>query len=591
MAGCGGGGGGGSTNPSDALTLGPCSVSTAAGNLIYSTVWGSAPSGASQFIEILDEDGFLVRTDSLNRSGAVNSGLNISNISSGVHQLRITLYASSNANGTVLGVSNSALDLCAGGPGGATVTVTSTNANVANTLEVFPKKVTLFTESTQQFFATGRSGSQLAFLAPGSVAWDVTGGVGSASATGQFTATTAGSGSMRAQTTTLSGSSPVTVNERVVTTSKWTVMVFMNAANDLFSYSDQDVNEMEQVADNPDVRFVVQWKQSKDKWPSSSFDGVRRVLVKPDNTGIVVSDVIQNNLQKNGQHLDMGDPQTLNDFIKWTKQNYPAQRYVLILWNHGNGWRRSADNSWSSRAFSYDDQFGSSIQTWELDEALQDETVDILAWDSSLMQMMEVAYEARDYADYVVGSEESPPGEGYPYHLVFDPFRDNPDASTATLAKGFVDGMLNYAPYDTRKITQSVLDTSQLDALATSIDNLAGQLIANAVPLETVIPAVRNQAQGFSSTEVRIYRDLVNICELLEANGSVPASVKSACVDVRAKVAAALVWEGHNSNSPGSEGIAIDFSSGSIFASFRFDYLRMKIAQDTRWDEYLTQAP
>ena len=49
-----------------------------------------------------------------------------------------------------------------------------------------------------------------------------------------------------------------------VTTTKWPVLVYINAANDLYQFSDLNMNQMEQVAGNNQVRFVVQWKQSTD---------------------------------------------------------------------------------------------------------------------------------------------------------------------------------------------------------------------------------------------------------------------------------------------------------------------------------------
>jgi Clostripain family len=92
--------------------------------------------------------------------------------------------------------------------------------------------------------------------------------------------------------------------------------------------------------------------------------------------------------------------------------------------------------------------------------------------------MIEVAHEIQDLADYIVGSQESPPGAGLPYDRVFKPFRDNPDASTLSLSKSFVDGML--AEYgQSQFITQSVIDTSQLPGLASSITSLANELTSN----------------------------------------------------------------------------------------------------------------
>ena len=39
-----------------------------------------------------------------------------------------------------------------------------------------------------------------------------------------------------------------------------------------------------------------------------------------------------------GANVDSGSPQTLLDFIRWAKAKAPAERYALIIWNHGSGW-------------------------------------------------------------------------------------------------------------------------------------------------------------------------------------------------------------------------------------------------------------
>lgn len=593
IAGCGGGGGGtGSGNGS--LTLGACSVTTASGQINYSTIWGSAPNQASQVIDIYDVDGFLVRTDSIpNRNGASSSNLILSNLVAGTYELRATIYNSPNANGGVYRQVRTVADLCSQGPGGANLGVMTSNALTPTSVRTSPASLNLLTQQTSPVFGTAMNGSVAVFTPVNAISYGVTGGVGTLSG-GTFTATTAGSGTVTAtlNSPSLTGTLPVTVTTQQVTQGKWTVLVYMNAANDLFSFSDGDMNEMEQVAGNPDVRFVVQWKQSKSVFPASSFDGVRRYLVKSDsNTSIVNSTVVQNNLrQNNGDPLDMGDPQTLKEFVEWGKANYPADRYVLILWNHGNGWKRGPQDA-MTRGFSYDDESGNSINTWEIGQALQGQTFDILSWDSSLMQMMEVAYEARAHASYIVGSEESPPGEGLPYHLVFDGFRDNPNSTTAALSNEFVTGMLGYAPYNTRKITQSVIDSSKLVALRQSLNTLGNVLLANVSSLGTAIPAARNNAKAYSDTTTRKYRDLVDVCLKLEADSTVPAQVKTACADVRAKVAAAVIHEGNNANSEPSYGISIDFSPGTLFGTYALDYLQLEFAQDSSWNEFLSQAP
>lgn len=591
LAGCGGGGGGSSTGPAGPTPLGSCSVVTANGSLAYNTNWGTAPTNASQVLQILDRDGSAIRSDSLNRNGAATSSINITGVTAGSYRLRITQYSGPNATGTVAGVAEGHLDLCRGGAGGTVENVSTLVGQTPTAVTVSVPNTSVRVGSSLPFIATAVRGTQWTFSAPGGFAWSVSGGLGTMDANGRLTATTAGSGQVTATLGGISGAANVTVTPNNTQRGKWTVMVYMNAANDLFTYSDLNVNQMERVASNPDVRFVVQWKQSRDAFPSSSFDGVRRYLVKPDTSSQVVSELVQSDLRdNNGNSLDMGNPQTLNDFVTWAKQNYPADRYVLVLWNHGNGWRRSA-NQQPGRAFSYDDQYGTAIQTWQIGQALNGHTVDILAWDCSLMQMIEVAYEARAHAQFIAGSEESPPGEGYPYDAVFQGFRDNPDATTSSLSRGFVDGMLNNPAYVTRKITQSVLRTDRLEAVATAVNDLAVALQADLPNLTTVIPTIRTQAQSYSPTSTRVFRDLVDICLRLEASSAVNGPTKVAAANVRAAVANALVWEGHNANSANSNGLSIDFSGSGTFGSSAFDYRRMKFAQDTQWDEWLLVAP
>ena len=37
--------------------------------------------------------------------------------------------------------------------------------------------------------------------------------------------------------------------------------------------------------------------------------------------------------------VNMGDGKALGDFITWGIQQYPAKRYMLVIWDHGQGWR------------------------------------------------------------------------------------------------------------------------------------------------------------------------------------------------------------------------------------------------------------
>lgn len=576
LAGCGGGGGGGSTTGG--------TTGGAPGRLTYRTLWTS-DTAQSQFIAILDANGAPLSTRALNREPGETT-VQFDQVAAGIYEVRGTLYQLPNLGGARLGDFSIFLNLT--GP----VTLTSQTSGLTASVQVTPGQATIQAQESRRFAATALSGEGRVLFTASQFDWSENGDAFTVNTEGIVTGVQAGTAGVtaRERSSGVQGQTTVTVTPFTPTRSKWTILVYLNAANDLFPYSTLNVNQMERVASNPDVRFIVQWKLTQEQWSQSLFDGTRRYLIQSDTTDQVRSRIVQ----EMGDSVDMGRPETLREFIAWGKQNYPADRYGLIIWNHGNGWRRGPED-WSSRAFSYDDDTGNSIQIWEIPQAFGSEQVDFVAWDTSLMQMIEVAYELRDNTPFVVGSEESPPGEGYPYDLIFREFRDRPDATTRQLTKAFVDGMLAVPEYNSRKITQSVLDSSRLVALAQAADGLAGALIANAGAVTNHVRWTRDNSQSYSPTASRFFRDLYDLTLKLDDSqtqfGALPADVLNANAAVRDAVSAAVVWEGNNSNSPGSHGVSVDFSPANRIGGSLFDYRRMRFAQDTRWDEWLQIAP
>jgi hypothetical protein len=569
LAGCGGSGGGSSK-----------------GALVVVTDWTNHSSGAvigqSQRVSLYTLGEQFVIAAQMNQDLPGVQQLVISDIPKGTYHLKIELYLGRDLSGSQTGVLDTIISIQ------GSTTFANSVGNDVTTVKVTPATATVQASKSQQFYAAGyAANNQATFVAPGSISWQVLGGVGTVNATGFFSATSQGSGSVVATHTASStqGGATVTVTPFSATQGKWTILVFMNAANNLAPFSGLNMNQMEKVAGNPQVRFLVQWKESLSV-PNSTFNTTRRYLVKPDTTSAINSEI----LQDMGAGIDMGDKQTLTDFINWGKTFYPAERYVLVIWNHGNGWRRSADPGVITRGVSYDDETGNSIKTWELAQALGNGHFDILAWDASLMQMTEVNYEIKDKVDFIAGSEESPPGAGYPYDLVFKPFRDTPTASTVTLSKAFVDGMLEEYADSNSEITQSVIDTSKLGALASSIDNLGTSLIANVAALQTLVPTVRAQAQAYKPENGLVYRDLWDVCNRLQTGGA-PTAVSNACGLVKTALDDAVVWEGHNLESPGSHGLSIDFSSATQFPGWAADYNLLRFSSDTSWNEWLAVAP
>jgi hypothetical protein len=286
-------------------------------------------------------------------------------------------------------------------------------------------------------------------------------------------------------------------------------MVYMAGDNNLSTAGDKDLWEMRQVGSTEEVNLVVQFDNEGDH-------GTNRYLVQKGG--------IDDRVHAMGE-TDCGAPEVLSDFICWTAENYPAERYALVLWSHGSAWepaeidrvarsvgakdysaREAAERSASplgkaffrssmarifslpsplERAICVDDGSGHSLDTIELGKILEGAVqalgrpIDLLGMDACLMSNLEVAYQAKKFVRYIVASEESEPNDGWPYDRILKDLVAHPDQSTATLAGRIVRYYVqSYLDRDyTGPVTQTALDLAKVDRAAQSMDLLAEALI------------------------------------------------------------------------------------------------------------------
>jgi len=554
--------------------------------LVYFTDWTGGQSSMSQRIRIADPSGGGFTELVMNNTTGGQQSIEFSNLKKGSYIVRVWLYSLPNAGGTLLGEIN---DLAA-----FTASTSNYRTKVTGTatqVVVSPSQASIPVQRSIQLYAVVRDAQgDTLFVPPGSFQWTALNGHASVNQEGIVVGETQGQGVIRAFeiNSGLQNTAVINVTPIQTTTTKWTILVFLNAANDLDTFSDLNVNQMERVANNAEVRFVVQWKRVQSLGFGAPWTGTRRYLVRYDNNPNNGWEHIQSELiQDLGTGVDMGAKETLRDFINWGMTFYPAERYVVVVWNHGSGWRDELPVE-PTRGVSFDDEFGTYIKTYELAQALDSiNTIDILSWDASLMQMIEVAYEVKDRVSYVVGSEESPPGEGLPYHLVFGPLRDNPNLATETFLQHFGLGMLQFYG-ESRAVTQSSVRTSQMQNLATALNALGNQLIATSGAYNAEVQQVRQTSEAYGAQYGHIYRDLGHVCQRIKA--LIPhAGIANACDDVLAAIQAAVVHNHKNSHRPNATGLSIEFGPGTQPYWNTYDLLSLSVA--TSWNDWCRISP
>jgi Clostripain family len=381
---------------------------------------------------------------------------------------------------------------------------------------------------------------------------------------------------------------------------KWTVLVYINGANDLETYGVLNMNQMEKIGSTEDVNMVTQFKRIAGRYDSSNGDwsDTRRFYVDRDSD----ANTITSTLISQRANVDMGSAATLQEFVNWGVRTFPAERYNLVIWNHGAGWRSvktRAQNPIPTRGVSYDDVTSNHIDTIALPGAIvhpEGKKWDLLSVDCSLMQMIEVLYEWRNTADYIVGSEESPPGEGYAYDLTMGHLAGNPTMDGRTLGIHYADDTATRfaSQYG---ITQSVIETAKVAPIISALNDLGSTLMSLKDTFGAEISLAREDAQSYEYFE---NKDLLHFLDRLEIRVN-DATLKQKTATVRTAAKAALVRNVTTKQfTPNSQGIAAFLPTPSRYRTIDIEqangfgqrYSLLKFAQDAgSWQSFLADGP
>lgn len=349
-------------------------------------------------------------------------------------------------------------------------------------------------------------------------------------------------------------------------TAEWTVMYFINGKNNLEQYADPNLNQMESVGSTDRVHILAE--------VGKLSSGVKRYrLVKDEEPARVTSPVLADLGRQ-----DMGDWKELAAFGKWAKARYPSRKTMLVVWNHGSGWKSGepAERADSDKGISYDDESGNHISTPDLAKALAAMGgVDVYASDACLMQMGEVAFEVRRHAGVVIGSEDNEPAVEWDYSRVLGPLVASPETTPAQLGRNVVSVFSRYYQEVGQNTTQSALDSGAFRELVPLLDAWTGAVMAAGE--KEAVKGARGRVQAFSNAD---NIDLLHLVELVGA-ASADASVRSAGAALtRYMRERLLLANGVSGNAhPGARGLSVYLPRGPVSR----DYAGLAWARETRW--------
>ncbi len=355
---------------------------------------------------------------------------------------------------------------------------------------------------------------------------------------------------------------------------KWTVMAYINADNNLDRYGIYDVIEMEKVGSSADVNIITQIDRC-------DLPARRYYITRRDEESWLDDWKLSSKLVEEPGEVDMGDYKELIKFAAWGVKNYPAEKYFLIVWNHGNGWVKS-EISPAERGISFDFESGNNISIEQLAVALAEinkitgKKIDIFGMDACLMQMFEVLYEIKDYVEYVVASEETVPGNGWPYDLILKPLAAEPYMSAENLARLVCGAYESYYLYK-GVATLSAVDCAMIENLANALDELSNNLIFEMEKQSSSVRSALNSVQYF---EYKEHIDLGHFLEMLY-NKTSSESIKNIlekALYFYSKAVIKKVFTGESLKN--ATGIAIYFPK--FVFNQQYSYLKFS---ELNWDE------
>lgn len=244
-----------------------------------------------------------------------------------------------------------------------------------------------------------------------------------------------------------------------------TLLIYMNGS-DLESETGAgtlDLAELEASGTNTDLVNVVIFTGGANRWHSRDIPSPECAISRLIDGKIVNLATVS--------ARDMGNSGTLASFLRFGLNHFPADRFSLILWDHGGG---------SVAGFGADERFDmSNLTLRELEYAferggLREKPLEMLGFDACLMAAAEIAVAAAPYAKYLVASESTEPVGGWDYSAVA--ILNSAGITGEAFGRRIADAYLaSGGDYPSEELTLSVVRTSEAENVIGALGKLAAR--------------------------------------------------------------------------------------------------------------------
>lgn len=287
---------------------------------------------------------------------------------------------------------------------------------------------------------------------------------------------------------------------------EWTVMIYFAGDNNLSIDMAKALFELEEIIapikeENSQsnqnlfekISVLAYFDSNVSCIPPIYFDitGNKKVISLETKT---IRDYLKLNTEKPSNHFESSSSEdSIVNFVKWCveERGHRSKNYALFFSGHSN--------AFDGNTLLKDDDSENNLSIQGLSSALEkaveiinadkEETkpIDIIGFDSCVMNLLEIAYEFRDSASYMIGSQGETPGDGWDYRWVVNSFISyrlsasgeiillTPPEIAQQIIMGYIRNQ-NQLGMGGRSVDLSVLDLGKIEVLTNKVNQLAKTL-------------------------------------------------------------------------------------------------------------------
>ena len=390
---------------------------------------------------------------------------------------------------------------------------------------------------------------------------------------------------------------------------KWTLLVFNPGDSNLSHGQLVRAKEFQRLGSNNNVNVIIQSDYHKND-PSFTKDIVSQYDDDYDNvsngvTRIVVGENVNKNVPRTTPVVErlpegsrsenrMDDPQVFGEFLDWGMLNYPAERYALLLIDHGG----------SFYGFGGDEQDGlggaNPLKLREFRKEIQRsldsagvEKFDFVYFDACLMGATEVLDAFDGLCDVLYGNVEVSWSTQFRERLKYiETLLNNPDIDNIELAKIEVGNFQLHMSIG----VHCAYDMLKYGAFKIAFNKFSIDLLTEAKNMNSIISVARRNTTPYWKLKIEDFKspsdfiDLAHFAEILSKNAV--GELKGSSVALLNSINDMIISKKTGSKRPKVAGLNIYHPVNGLHANKIYSWDDTDFAKGTggNWSKYLRQV-